>query len=233
MATAARQSNGLLGFLTSALAALMQPRLVLPALALTVLLTASNIVIVMNVPAEGGRPGPAFAAAATVRIAGLLVLMVAILRIINQSRRRPFMLDAGFWLYVLTFALTLAATVVVRSAIGEGATLPGLLLSNAVVAVLLAPLTPWFVALAVARPVPWSPATWVRVLPFWLPHFLFWTLLVVTPLAALHGLIDYTLVEGAGEAFWPLALIDGPLSVAMALIGAALGSEAYRRVAQS
>ena len=233
MATAARESSGLIGFLRDALAALLKPRLLLPILLLAVLLTASNIVILMNAPAEGARPGGVFAVAGAVRVIGLLVLAVAMLRMITHSPRRPFVPDAGFWLYALTFLLSIAATILVRAAAGAGETLPGLLLTNAIAGILLAPLAAWFVGLAVERPVPWSPGSRVRALPRWLPHFLIWTLLLVTPLAALHAVIDLKLIAGAGDAFWPLALADGPLSAAMAVIALALGAEAHRRVARS
>ena len=65
----------------------------------------------------------------------------------------------------------------------------------------------------------------------WLPHYLVWSLLLVTPLGLAHGLIDLRLVAGAGEGFWPLALVDGPLSTLLALVGLGLGAAAYRRVA--
>ena len=233
MATAARAPGGLLGFLRAALAPVFTARMVVPVLLLTLLLTASNIVIAHNVPPEGMQPGAAFAVTAFVRVVGLLVLAVAILRLLNDSPRRTWMPDAGFWLYTLTFFLVIALSTAGRMVIGSGDAIVGFLLVNAVVTILTAPLAAWFVALAVARPVPWSPARWMRAMPSWLPHFIFWALLVTVPLGALHAYIDLHLLEGAGDLFWPLALFDGPLSAVMAVAGLALGSEAYRRVARS
>ena len=66
----------------------------------------------------------------------------------------------------------------------------------------------------------------------WLPPLLFWALLLTTPLGIAHAVLGDWLIEGAGSWFWPAALIDGPLSVAAALLGFALTAEAYRRVAR-
>ena len=233
MATATGERGGLIAFLREALALLASRRLLGPALALAVLLTVSNIVIASNVPAEKSLPGGAFAAAAFVRVAGLLVLAVAILRMMTDSPRRPFVPDAGFWLYALTFLAGIAVTAGVRAGAGLGDSVGALAIGNALVGVLLAPLAVWFAALAVARPVPWSPAPWLRGLGRWLPHFIFWTLLVVTPLAVLHAAIDMHVIKGSRDWFWPLMLFDGPLSAVMALFGIALIAAAYRRVAQA
>jgi hypothetical protein len=77
-----------------------------------------------------------------------------------------------------------------------------------------------------------SPAPWLRGLRRWLPHFLFWTLAVSTPLAVLHAAIDTAVITTARDWFWPLLLFDGPLSTVMALFGLALIAAAYRRVAR-
>jgi hypothetical protein len=223
---------GPIAFLREALALLRSPRLLVPALALLVLLTVSNIVIASNVPAEGQKLGPAFAVAAFVRVAGILVLAVAILRTMTGSARPRFRPDAGFWLYALTFIAASAVSVAVRLVTGEDDSLGTIALANVISAVVMAPFAVWFGALAVERPVPWSPAPWLRGLGRWLPHFLFWTLAVSTPLAVLHAWIDSSVVKGARDWFWPLLLFDGPLSTVMALFGLALIAAAYRRVAR-
>jgi hypothetical protein len=224
--------GGLIAFLREALALLKSPRLVAPTLALTVLLTASNIVVASNVPAEGEKLGPAFAVAAFVRVAGILVLAVAILRTMTESARPRFRPDAGFWLYALTFVAGTGVSVAVRLVTGEDDSLRTIALANVLSAVVMAPLAVWFGALAVERPVPWSPVPWLRGPGRWLPHFLFWTLAVSTPLAVLHAAIDTAVIKTARDWFWPLLLFDGPLSTVMALFGLALIAAAYRRVAQ-
>jgi hypothetical protein len=225
-------TGGPIAFLREALALLRSPGLLVPALALAVLLTVSNIVIVSNVPAEGQGLGPAFAVAALIRVAGLLVLAVAILRTMTASPRPRFLPDAGFWLYALTFLAANAVSVAARLLTGGAEDSASIAVVNVVTAVVTAPFAVWFGALAVARPVPWSPAPWLRGLRRWLPQFLFWTLAVVTPLGVLHAAIDNEVVKGAGDGFWPLLLFDGPLSTVMALFGLALVAAAYRRVAR-
>ncbi|HEX8379106.1 MAG TPA: hypothetical protein VF619_01000 [Allosphingosinicella sp.] len=224
--------GGPIAFLREALALLSAPRLLVPALVLMVLLTVSNIVIASTVPAEGEKLGPAFAVAALVRVAGLLVLAVAILRTMTGSARPRFRPDAGFWLYALTFVAATGVSVAVRLLTGEDDSLGSIAVGNLVTGVVMAPFAVWFGALAVERPVPWSPAPWLRGLRLWLPHFLFWTLLVITPMAVLHAAIDSSVVKDARDWFWPLLLFDGPLSTVMALLGLAFIAAAYRRVAE-
>jgi hypothetical protein len=99
------------------------------------------------------------------------------------------------------------------------------------VTLLTAPFVVWFTAIAVERPLAWRPRPYFRDFDRWLPPVLVWALLLTTPMGIVHALLDEWLLEGAGDAFWPVTLIDGPLSAAMALIGFALAAEAYRRVA--
>jgi hypothetical protein len=226
------RTGGVAAFLREALALLAAPRLVGLALALTVLLTASNIVVASNVPEDGEKLSAAFAVAALVRVAGILILAVAILRTLTASARPRFRPDAGFWLYALSFVVAAGVGVAVRLLVGEDDSLITIALANIVSAVVLAPFAVWFGALAVERPVPWSPAPWLRGLARWLPHFLFWTLIVSTPLAILHAWIDTSVITSARDWFWPLLLFDGPLSAVMALFGLALIAVAYRRVAR-
>lgn len=166
-------------------------------------------------------------------MAGLLLLAVTILRIITASSRRRWMPDGGFWLYALTFAFAAGANVAAARLVGGRTEIIELILSNIIVTLLLSPLVAWFVAIAVARPLAWSAAPWLRNMGRWWGPLIFWTLLLVTPLAVLHASIDLRLVQGVGAGFWPLALFDGALSTAMALLGLGLNAAAYRRVAES
>src|SRR3546814_3029227 len=111
-------------------------------------------------------------------------------------------------------------------------TLSGIVLRNILLTVALAPLAPWAVGIAVATPLGWNPARFLRDFGRWLPHFVAWTLILVAPMAVLHAIIDLLLIDGAGDWFWPLELFDGPLSTVMALLGLGLNAEAYRPVAQ-
>lgn len=222
---------GALAFLREAVASLFTRRMLVPAVALAVLLTVSNIVIIKYKPSAGEASAP-FAAAALVRVIGLVALTVAILRILNDSPRPVWRPDGGFWLYGLTLLATMFAAALVGFLIaGRDNEAAGFFVALAVAAV-TAPLAPWFVAIAVERPLAWRPGPWLRRFGAWLPWLLIWTLLVVTPLGEIHGALDRRLVAGAGDWFWPIALFDGPFSTAMAMLGLALASLAYRRIAR-
>lgn len=222
---------GLATFLTSALQPLLSRRLLVPALVLTVLLTATNIVILLNRPVPGQLPLP-FVAAAIVRVGGLFVATVAILRVLTGSTRPAWRLDGAFWLYAATLLVAMGASVAVEVAVGSGRGLAPAALRGALITLATAPFAVWFTAIPVERPLAWRPAPWFRDFGRWLPPLLFWALLLTTPLGIAHAMLGDWLIEGAGSWFWPVALIDGPLSVAMALLGFALTAEAYRRVAQ-
>jgi len=219
-------------FLADALRPVFSRRLLVPVIVLTLLLTATNIVIVLNIPAPGEISAP-FVAAAIARVGGLLVLAVGILRILSAGARPPWRPDGGFWLYALaTLALILVSGLIARF-IGDRADPIALLGSSALFALIVAPLAPWLVAMAVAKPLAWWPGPYFREWGLWLPQLVFWSLLLATPLAALHAWIDSSVVGGARDWFWPKMLFDGPLSVAVALLGFGLQSAAYRRVARS
>lgn len=231
MATESR-AGGLIAFAREAGTLILRREMILPATLLALVLTTSNILLVMSVPPpRGTAPLWQFIAAASFRLAGLLVLAVAILRIATGSERPRWRPDGGFWLYALMLLATLAIASAIRRILGLGEDLSGLLLGNVASSIVIAPLALWAAAMAVARPLAWDPRRWLRAFRHWLPHYLFWSLLVATPIALAHGLIDLRLVAGAGEWFWPLALFDGPLSSLLALVGLGLGAAAYRRVA--
>ena len=224
--------GGPMAFLREAVASLRTRRLLLPVVMLAVVLTASNIVILRNMPVKGGAFPSPFAAAAIVRVLGLVAGAVAILRVLNSSPRPSWRPDGAFWLYALTLLVGIAAGAVAGILVGgEDDPLAGLAVGM-LVTIVTAPFAPWFAAIAVERPLAWRPGPWLRRFGAWLPPLLLWSLLLLTPLAELHGALDKWLIEGAGRYFWPVALFDGLLSVLLALIGLALASVAYRRVAR-
>jgi succinate dehydrogenase hydrophobic anchor subunit len=231
MESAARR-EGASAFLREALAPLFTRAMVVPVLLLTLLLTATNIVLASHVPPDGRPPPLTFILAGFVRVAGLLVLAVAILRRLTASPRPPWKPDGAFWLYVLTLPASLGVAVAVASTLGQRTDPAGLFARTALTAAILAPLAAWFVAIAAARPLAFRPGAWLRDFGRWLPSYLLWTILLVAPLAALHAWLDEWLVRGAGDHFWPIALLDGPLSVVVAMLGFGLTAAAYRRVAQ-
>jgi hypothetical protein len=231
MSDEARAMGGAFDFLREAVASLFTRRLLVPAILFALLLTISNIVILLD------KPGPdaisfSFMIAALIRVIGLVAMTVGILRILNGSPRPAWRPDGAFWLYGLTLLATMVVAAIAGFAIaGRDNEIGGFLVGLAVTAV-TAPLGPWFVAIAVERPLAWRPVPWLRRFSSWLPWLLLWNLLVVAPLGEIHGAIDRWLVAGAGDWFWPGALFDGPFSAAMATLGLALASVAYRRVAR-
>ena len=226
------QPRGFTGFLAEAVRPLLSRPLLVPALALLVLLTVSNIVILFNLPAKGQLPPWPFLAAALARIAGLLLAAVAVLRLLTGSARPAWRPDGAFWLYGLTLLLGLAVTAAAAAATGGGRGLGATALRSVLVTLVSAPFAVWFTAIAVERPLAWRPAPNLRDFGRWLPPLLLWSLLLTTPLGILHARFDLWLLDGAGRWFWPVALVDGPLSAALVLIGLALAAAAYRRVAQ-
>ncbi len=231
MAGEAERTEGPFDFLREAVASLFTRRLLLPVIVFAFLLKATNIVIFLYRPADGETSVP-FVIAALIRVLGLVALTVAIQRILNGSPRSPWRPDVAFWLYGLILLVTMFAGAAAGFAIAGEQDRVGGFLVGLVFTAITAPLAPWFVAIAVERPLAWRPGPWLIRFRAWLPWLLLWSLLVVAPLGEIHGALDRWLVAGAGDWFWPVALFDGPFSAAMALLGLALASVAYRRVAR-
>lgn len=155
------------------------------------------------------------------------------LRILTDAPRRPWRLDGAFWLYGLTIVAGIAISTLggrALSTVVEAGGLAELGLRLALLAALLAPFAPWVVAIGVERPLAWRPGPFLRRFGAWLPPLLLWGLVIIAPLAVLHGWTDAFLIAGAGQWFWPLALIDGPFSTLIAMLGFSLNAAAYRRL---
>lgn len=219
------------GFLREALARVFDRRALVPALVLLVLLTGSNIVLLLNLPTSGG-PSLPFIIAGLLRIFGVVFLAVGILRIIAPSQRSPWRPDGGFWLYVLTFLLSLRLTALLAQYGTTRADWVGLAINSVILTVVLSLFATWFVAIAVVRPLALDPRPYMRDFGRWYPQLLLWSLAIVTPLSVTHALLDMWLLQGAGDSFWPVALFDGALSTLMALVGLGLNATAYTRVAR-
>src|SRR3546814_15759694 len=90
-------------------------------------------------------------------------------------------------------------------------TLAGIVLRNILLTVALASLAPWAVGIAVATPLGWHPARFLRDFGCWLPHSGAWPLILVAPMAVPPAIFQLLLLDGACDWFCPLALLDGPL----------------------
>jgi hypothetical protein len=226
-----QERRGLIAFVAEAASAIFRRPMLVPALLLLVVLTGSNIVILFNLPAAGRLPNLPFFAAAFVRIAGILILSSAILRIGAPSERPAWRLDGGFWLYSLAVVLSIGLAAAETALLGDPTDPAGLALRSALSTLVLAPFATWFVGMNVATPLGWRPRRFMRRFGRWLPPLILWSLLLITPMGVVHALIDIRLIAGVGELFWPLALFDGALSALIALVGFGLNLAAYRRVA--
>lgn len=204
------------------------------AIVLLVLVTATNMVILSAIPEPGATPSPAFIAVAAIRILGLLLLSVALLRRAMGSPRAAFMPDTAFWVSVAFSLLGFGVAIVVRRLLPGGDDSVVLLVaSNVIGALITAPLAAWMVALATERPLAINPRPRMRGFSAWLIPLVLGQLLIVVPLAALHAHIDGGLVTGTIERLVWLEIVDGAISAAIVLVGLALAVTVYRRVAKA
>jgi len=228
---AARGLGSIGGFLAEAIGRLRNPRIVFPAALMLLVLTFSNIVLLLNLPTPGQLPPIAAIVAIIARLLGLAAIGVALLRTLAGSSRPTWRPDGAFWLYLAATLVSLAVGSGIAAALGTSRAPLDVLVRSIVTAILLAPFAPWLVGIAVATPLGWNPRRFMRDFRRWLPPLILWGLLIVTPLGVVHALIDFRLMEGMGEWFWPVALLDGVLSLCIVLVGFALNVTAYRHVA--
>lgn len=229
--TAAAANGGLMSFLAEARAAIT-PRIAVPALLLLVLLTASNIALLLTSPAPGERPDAAVLLAALVRLVGLLVFLVPLVRIMSASLRPAWKADGAFFLFSLVVILSLALAAGLAAAFGMASDPLRLALRTLAATLIVTPLAPWIVGIASAVPLGANPARFLRDFGRWLPPLMVWSVLVVTPLAFVHALVGMALLEGRIGWFWTAALLDGLLSAVIVIVTYALYAAAYRRVAR-
>ena len=222
--------GGLVGFLAEARGT-MTPRIAVPALLLLVVLTASNIVLLLNIPAPGERPGAAAALAALARLVGLLVFLVPLVRILTDSPRPAWKPDGAFFLFILVVIFSLALAAGLAAIFGMQSDPLRIALRTLAATFILTPLAPWVVGVAAAVPLGTNPTRFLRHFGRWLLPLLVWSLLVVAPLAFAHALVDMALLEGRIAWFWTVALLDGLLSSVLVIVTYALYAAAYRRVA--
>ncbi len=207
----------------------MHRKLLVPATIMLLVLTLSNIVLLLNLPGEGELPSAKAVLAIAARICGLAFVGAALLRIMTQSSRSPWRPDKAFWVYFLATIVSIGLFSLIAGLIGASREPLQVLLRGVVATILFAPFAPWLVGLAVATPLGLDPRRFMRRFRLWLPPLIGWSLLIVTPLALVHALIDFRLMEGVGNLFWPLALLDGALSLAIVLFGFGLNVTAYGR----
>jgi hypothetical protein len=221
------------GFLSSAMAQLMDSRWRGIALLLFVFMGTTNALLALYKPEAGHTPGPVFALIGLVRVLALISISVAALRIATASPRRTWAPDGGFWTYLAMLVVGIAWAVLgarIGASFGDAGRILGTEIFTSTLGALLAV---WGVALAVERPLALDPAPRFRGLGVWFPPVLLWSLLLVVPLACLHAYLSMELVRLGGEGpFWALALTDALASTLLVLFVLSLHLIAYRRVAR-
>jgi hypothetical protein len=222
-----------IAFVKEALASLGTRRILLPALLLIVVQFASNVAILATLPTASHPDHSLSFAALVLLLLGLLACSVALLRILNASPRPPWQPDASLWLSGLGLIIGIIISIAADLVMGGRTDLLAGLASSALSIIVGGPLTPWFTAIAVERPLALRPRDHMRRFAAWLPALLLWNLLIVLPLGQLLALLGRMLLGGAGGWFWPIALLYGLLGAAIELVSCALASVAYRRVARS
>ena len=234
MATAAEARTGAGEFLRSTSGQLRDPRWIGIALLFLIFMGGTNAVLALNKPTDGTAPGLVFVVAGLLRLIALVWISVVALRLATGSRRRTWMPDGGFFLYLGISLLAFAAIAVGGIVARELPDLQRIVTTQVIGLLLIAPLTVWTVAAAVERPLAISPAPRFRHLGQWLPSFLLWAVLLVLPLAVLHAVTSLRLLEWAGQdGFWPLAAADALISTLLVMITLALRVTAYRSVARA
>jgi hypothetical protein len=230
-APASAGTRGPGGFLEEARAR-VTPRILLPAALLLVVLTASNIVLLLNIPAEGERPGGVALLAGLARLLGLFVFLVPLIRKLAGSERPAWKLDGAFFLFIPVVILSVALAAALAAAFGMSSDPVRIAFRSVATTLVLTPFAPWIVGAAAAVPAGANPARFLRDFGRWLPPLLLWSLLLLTPLAFGHAMIDMALLEGRIAWFWTAALFDGLLSTTLLVLTYALYAAAYRRVAR-
>jgi hypothetical protein len=221
-------------FLREALAPLLARKLAVPVLLLVVLLTATNIVIVRTMPPPGATAlPPLFLVAAIMRVGGLLVLTVALMRLLADSPRSPWRPDAAFGLILLVTLVQFALSALIELAMGGLPDVLAMALAGVLFSLVVAPVAPWLMALAAEKPLALSPRPWLRDFGSWLPHVVLWSIVLLAPTGFVHTAIDRAIVADPDTSlFWPAMLFDGPLSALVLLLALGLNTAAYRRVAR-
>jgi hypothetical protein len=222
-----------LAFVKEAFASLGTRRLLLPALLLVLLQSASNVAMLAALPTATHPDHSRAFATLLLILLGLLACSVATLRILNASPRPPWQPDTSLWLSGLALILGVAISIAADLIMGGRTDLLAGLASGALAVIVGAPFTPWFTAIAVERPLALRPEDHMRRFAAWLPALLLWSLLILVPLGQLLALLSAMLVAGAGGWFWPIVFVYGLLGAAAELVCCALATVAYRRVARS
>lgn len=183
-------------------------------------------------------PAPGQAAIAAMIALALICFLLfmwtaaAALRRAAASPRSPWRIDESLLLYVALHVALAMVTWLVASAIHGESTFGELLLFAALPLLLVAPLAPWLVAVAVERPLALSPRSFLERADAWFPPLLLLTLALLLPLSLLQSWSSVTLA-GVGRGAIEFGLFHAVVSTAAEMLSLALALAAYRSVAES
>jgi hypothetical protein len=228
-----RDESDDIAFVKEAFALLGTRRILLPALLLALLLAFGDIAIASTLPTARDPDSLPYLLAFLLLLLGVVAFSVAILRILNGSGRPPWQPDASLGLYGIAFIASIVIGIWADMLVGGREDLLGGLAGGVLATIVRAPLAPWFVAIAVERPLAWHPGPYMRRFRTWLPSLLLWGLLIVVPLGQLHLMINREYLPGPADWSWPVTLVEAALGAALELVALGLASVAYRRVARS
>jgi hypothetical protein len=218
-------------FLREAVGSLFTSRLLLPLLLAALLTPGASLLALSHLPtAENPDHVPYLGVWASMGLA-LSVLSIAILRILNRSLRPAWSPDWS----ILAFSLIGLCTVAVGIAADwfiHPSTFLSALANRFISSVIVVPLGPWMVAIAVERPIAWRPAPWFRRARAWLPALLLWNFLLLAPADALYRTAFVAWVEAGRSGNWWFFVFDGAATAPRIFLALALFSVAYRRVAR-
>ena len=220
-----------IAFLREAVGGLSTSRLRLPLLLALVLPPAANLLILSSLPTpENPDHGPYFGAFAAIVVVHS-ALFIAILRILNRSPRPAWSPDWSAWAYGLVVLCTMAVGLF-SDWIIDPSTILSALANEVVSTVIVVPVSPWLVAIAVERPLAWRPGPWFRRLRTWLPALLLWNFLILVPADALYRIGFEAWLDAGGQDDWRFFVFNGVATAPRIFLALALASVAYRRVAR-
>jgi hypothetical protein len=153
------------------------------------------------------------------------------LRRAAASPRSPWRID-GSLLFYAALHVALAVVIWLAAPVIDGkSTFGEMLLFAALPLVLIAPLAPWLVAVAVERPLALSPWRFLKQADAWFPPLLLITLALLLPLSLLQSWSSVALV-GFGRGEIGSGLLQAMVSTLAEIASLALALTAYRSVAE-
>jgi hypothetical protein len=160
-----------------------------------------------------------------------LWLAAAALRRAAASARSPWRIDGSFLFYAALHVVLALAIWFLTPLIDDRSALGASLLGAALPLLLMAPLAPWLVAVAVERPLALSPRPFLKQADSWFPPLLLLTVALLLPLSLVQFWWSTELFEPARGATG-LGLLHALMSTLAEMASLTLALTAYRSVAE-